>query len=415
MAPEMPVGKRIQQYRIRRGLTQEVLAGRVGLSTSWLSQVERGIRGVDKWQTIIDLAEVLRCDPRDLVGSHLNLAPNGGLPFKALPDLRAVLTGYDSFLAAVDTEKAAEAGATRDVDEVPGFQRRVDEANRLYQAGRYEEAARGLVQLVGDVEHARWELPRDQRDMVFGVLAETYQAIAKTLTKVHETELSWVAAERAASAAERSEDMRLVAATAYHLGHCLRRAGRVREALSVSERAYGAVIRHMRDGQDSGLLGLAGGLTLTSVIAAASADDRPAVRELINRAAHLADRLGRDGNDYWFAFGPTNVRIHQIWIGVELGEPREAIRVGESIEAAALPSGLVGRRTAIMIDMARAYGQVRMDAAAMNMLLDAERLSAQTVRYSHFVRELLRELLRREHRATTPQLRPLAERIGLLD
>ena len=35
----------------------------------------------------------------------------------------------------------------------------------------------------------------------------------------------------------------MIAATAYHLGHSLRRAGRVQEALTVSERAYEAVMR----------------------------------------------------------------------------------------------------------------------------------------------------------------------------
>lgn len=102
MPSDMPIGKRIQSYRIRRSLTQEVVVGRVGRSVSWLSQVEGGVRSVDKWQTILELAEVLKCDPRDLVGRRMNLAPNGGVPFRALPDLRAILTGYDSLLTAVE-------------------------------------------------------------------------------------------------------------------------------------------------------------------------------------------------------------------------------------------------------------------------------------------------------------------------
>lgn len=43
MRPEMPIGERIAIYRRRRGLTQLVLAGLIGRSESWLSQVERGI------------------------------------------------------------------------------------------------------------------------------------------------------------------------------------------------------------------------------------------------------------------------------------------------------------------------------------------------------------------------------------
>lgn len=329
MAPDMPIGKRIQMYRLRRGLTQEILAGRVGRSTSWLSQVERGIRSVEKWATILELADVLKCDPRDLVGRSLNLAPNGGVAFKALPDLRSLLTGYDSLLTAVDNAKVAGVtdGAAYDVAEM---QRRADDANRQYQAGHYEESARELVRLVGDAEHARWEVSASERRAMFGVLAQAYQAVAKTLTKVHETELSWVAAERAASAAERSEDARLVAATAYHLGHSLRRSGRVQEALTVSERAYEAVMRQWGNGsRDESVLGLAGGLTLTSVIAAASADDGPAIRELMNRAEYLGDQLGHDANTTGSHSGrPMSafIRYGRAWRRASHAKPSASVR-----------------------------------------------------------------------------------------
>ena len=59
----------------------------------------------------------------------------------------------------------------------------------------------------------------------------------------------------------------------------------------------------------------------------------------------------------------------------------------------------------VFIDLARGYTQQRKDAAAVNMLLEAERLAPEAVRYQVIVKEMLRELLRREHRASTPQLR----------
>lgn len=37
------IGDRIAAYRKRRGLSQAALAGLVGRSESWLSQVERGV------------------------------------------------------------------------------------------------------------------------------------------------------------------------------------------------------------------------------------------------------------------------------------------------------------------------------------------------------------------------------------
>jgi hypothetical protein len=56
----------------------------------------------------------------------------------------------------------------------------------------------------------------------------------------------------------------------------------------------------------------------------------------------------------------------------------------------------------------------RKDAASVNMLLQAERLSPELVRYGGRPRELLTQLLKREHRASTPELRPLAQRAGII-
>ena len=65
----MQIGERIAAYRKRRGMSQDALAGLVGMSRSWLSQVERGIHTVDRLSTLTDLAAVLRVDVADLSGA----------------------------------------------------------------------------------------------------------------------------------------------------------------------------------------------------------------------------------------------------------------------------------------------------------------------------------------------------------
>jgi hypothetical protein len=50
----------------------------------------------------------------------------------------------------------------------------------------------------------------------------------------------------------------------------------------------------------------------------------------------------------------------------------------------------------------------------VNTLLEAEQEAPEAVRFNALVHETLRELLRREHRRSTPQLRELAHRLGLL-
>jgi transcriptional regulator with XRE-family HTH domain len=62
-------GQRIARARRRRGLSQAVLAGLVGRSEPWLSQVERGKRGVDSHSVLVRLAKILRVDIEELTGS----------------------------------------------------------------------------------------------------------------------------------------------------------------------------------------------------------------------------------------------------------------------------------------------------------------------------------------------------------
>ena len=90
--------------------------------------------------------------------------------------------------------------------------------------------------------------------------------------------------------------------------------------------------------------------------------------------------------------------IHAISAWLKLGDPRTATETGEALDLAAMPVGLVGRRTQVNLDLARAYAMTRKDAAAVNLLLAAERLSPQLVRYDLATGDVLTELLRREHR-----------------
>ena len=405
----MSVGERIAIYRRRRGLSQLALANLIGRSEAWLSQVERGIRHVDRLSVIIRLAQMLRVTVEDLVGQPFSLAPNGGVEYRAIPALRAALTDYEVIPATFGTV-TRDAGPLRDLT---SLQRNADQANRLYQAAHYEEAGLLLSRLIGEAQRAARELTGDARRAAFGVLAQTYHVTAKTLTKVGETELAWIAAERFLPAVERAESPLLLAASAYHLGHVFLRAGQVDQAIGVTM----AAARALEPGLASATpehLSAWGALHLTAVIAVARQDDRVAVRQLLGEARATADRLGQDRNDFWTAFGPTNVALHEVSTAVELGDAGKVVRKGEALDPSCFPLGLLGRRAQVFIDLARGYTQQRKDAAAVNMLLEAERIAPEAVRYQVIVKEMLRELLRREHRASTPQLRPLAARVGIV-
>ena len=160
-------------------------------------------------------------------------------------------------------------------------------------------------------------------------------------------------------------------------------------------------------------LSVYGALHLAAATAAAATFAQATTGSLLATARGIADRTS-EANHMGTAFGPVNVAIHAISASLRVGDPRTATETGEALDPAALPAGLVGRRTQVNLDLARAYAMTRKDAAAVNLLLAAERLSPQLVRYDPATRGVLTELLRREHRPSTPELRPLAGRAGVI-
>jgi transcriptional regulator with XRE-family HTH domain len=92
------LGARIAAYRRRRGLSQAALAGLIGRSESWLSQVERGVRSVDRLSVLLDLARVLRVDVEALTGRPWQYAPNGSALAGGLSSVRKALTTYGGLL-----------------------------------------------------------------------------------------------------------------------------------------------------------------------------------------------------------------------------------------------------------------------------------------------------------------------------
>lgn len=61
-------GRRLREVRLRKGVTQEWLAGVAGMSEAYISNMEHGFK-VPSLTTIIRLAVALDCKVMDLVGA----------------------------------------------------------------------------------------------------------------------------------------------------------------------------------------------------------------------------------------------------------------------------------------------------------------------------------------------------------
>lgn len=397
MATEGPIGARVRLYRRRRGLSQAALAGLVGRSESWLSQVERGIRSVDRLSVLIDIARILHVDVETLAGRPFSLAPNGGPELVELDELHAALGAYPGLHRRDTVPMTLEDMRTT-----------IAEVHRHQQGARYAQAASMLPDLIRSIDTIVSEAGNRVSPATLHIQCSVYISTAKLVRKVGDAQLAWVTGDRAATAAIRAEDPLLAAAAAYQVAGGFLKRDRIAEAEEL------AITTAEQVAETSPLgLSLRGALVLLAAVIAARRNDRVEAMTRLRHATRLSETLGHDGNHGWTGFGPTNVRIHTVTAAVELGNAAEAIAIADDLDTKELPDGLLSRRAQVHIDAAWAYTQRRQDAAAVVNLLEAERIAPQTLRYNIVVRELLREMLKRERRSATPGLRSLAERAGV--
>lgn len=169
---------------------------------------------------------------------------------------------------------------------------------------------------------------------------------------------------------------------------------------------------------DSGLAWVTADRAITaaneSEHAAARRDDNTTAQAALGKAGQLAEQLGCDGNWLWTAFGPTNVAIHQLSVHARLGSAKQAMELGATIDTDGLPTVLRGRRSRVHLELSWAAAKQADDALAVLHLLEAERVAEQAVSRNASARKLLSILVKRERRGATPGLRGLAARAGLL-
>ncbi|MGY3515979.1 helix-turn-helix domain-containing protein [Micromonospora sp. PTRAS2] len=394
---ELPPGRRVAQWRVRRGLTQQMLADRLGKSKSWVDKVERGVRALDKVSTLQELAVVLRVDTSVLLGRDVQ-PPEVTERVEGVERIRAALSTYDIALGA---------GAARSVV-LPAdrLARDVTHAWITFQHARYPQAVVLVPGLLAAAQRVHAEDPDPGR----AVLVEAYRVTASLLVKLGEGELGWLAADRAMGAA--AGEPVLVAAACVQLGQALRASGRARAARSVT---LAAAYRIAPPDPDDGIpaeLSLCGTLLVQAALAAARDGDHRSVADLLDEAGDLAARVG-DGHDHHAtAFGPTAVDVARAAAAVELGAARDAVAWHEkAVRRNAWRWLPPEHRAAHLLDAARAYLRAGDPRGAGRVLLDAERAAPAELRHRPAARQVIAQVTRTPHAPAT--LVQLALTLGL--
>ncbi|MDI5962935.1 helix-turn-helix domain-containing protein [Streptantibioticus silvisoli] len=384
LGDHLSIGERIAFHRKRRGYTQQVLAGLVGRSTDWLAKAEAGRRKPPRIDMLAELARVLRVPLGELVGQPVLMEDD-----RQQDDVPAVRDALMSprRLSRLLFGPEAEAqlpspGPTRELVE-----QRWDD----YQAGRLGNVIAGLpglLQTAQELEDRAARSAGERRDC-WAVSARVHHLAATTLAKIGESDISWLAAERAMRAADESGDPLVLASAARAGTHALLANGRYDDAMELGHTA--AVWLSARvDQNDPAALSLLGMVHLRAAIAAARRQDRSTATSLLNQAEALADQLGSDENYWQTSFGPTNVVLHRLSAELDLDNISYVVEHGQ-IEVDHMPPE---RGVSHRIDYARALALAGQGDRALAELRAAEDTSAQLVRNNPRVRDTLRDLIK---------------------
>lgn len=399
------VGERIAYHRKRLGLSQVEFAGLIGRSDSWVSQVERGVRGIDRLSVLQKVADALNVPVNELRDDEIEDA-SAELP-EAFGALRLALTGHPAINVVLGStpqpltnERAEQLRQMR------------EQVWPLVHASRYNELAPLVARLIPELEEAvRADASGDQVEGARELLTDTYQAVSAMMAKLGETDAAWVAADRAALTAEAMHDPLAVAASLFRMAHAFLTLGQISQAQAVAD----AVIRGLeeRTSQEATpeVLSLCGAFHLVSAIAAARDNDRELAHKHVDRAREVSDNLGTDRDDFGTEFGPTNVALHAVGVAVELGDAGQALDLAQQIDAERLSPE---RQARYNLDLAQAHAMRRQIGEALHCLEEAERLTPEQTRTHRAARAVARELIQLSGSRPRPELRELAERLGVL-
>lgn len=393
------LGRKIAFYRSQRGLSQRDFAAMIERSETWVSQVERGARRIDRMTVLRRVADVLGVPLGELAADTAVVAAVHQRPEPAI-SLRMLLSSSLTLALAIDPPVEAA-----DLDEV---QSRVARAWELAHAAAYEDLVPLLTALIPALEAASRTSKGSAKRRTLVALAKTYHAVAAALAKLGESDAAWVAADRAIAVAERAGDRLLMAEGAFRLVLVFQADRRHDQAEHTAHTAVEA-LEPLAAAADLAAISLQGVLWLQLALIAARRNDPGQAEQRLTCAREAAARLGADRNDYDTEFGPTNVAIQEVAVAVELGDAGTALHRASRIDTRSLSPE---RQARLLIDVGRAHLQRHHHREAVRALLDAETLTPEQVRQHKLVRSLLLDLGRTEHRSDAA-LRDLALRCGI--
>jgi len=382
------LGARLRRLRRERGLSQEELAERAGISAEMVRKTEQGAR-YPRLPSLRSLADALDVPLSELADRRPRL--DGRAQGASVLALRNALLAP----SAIGGLGIAEESAAMTPQEL---QAAVDDAGATYWEG---DLARLTAMLPGLISAGR--ATRDEcGPAAAGPLAQAYDLMASLLVHLGKEDLAAVAAERAIAAAASGDDERLHATMQGTYAWVLLHQGRLEEAERIAvaaaeriEPSFTAPAEHIA----------AWGSLLMTAVGPGAAAGSDSVDDYIRLAAAGAERLGHRVRIWQTSFAPASVHMQATYAYAVRREPGKALESARKIQPGDLPGTISRGRH--LLDVAQAHLDAGHAKAATSVLTEARGMAPAWFRHQGVARLLVSDLLEQQKRLTRT-LRELA-------
>ncbi|MGW2203431.1 helix-turn-helix domain-containing protein [Streptomyces sp. NPDC001774] len=404
-ADPMRFGQRMQILRQRRGMTREVLAGLLGMSESWVKDLERGRSQAPGLETVYRIAEALRVrDLADLTGRpnmHVDLFTGPGHP-----RLGAVRAAVDSF--GLTTTRQAPSPAHLAARLARAWAARHSAPNHREVIGSL------LPDLIRDAQLAvkQAQAPADWR-AAQAVLAEVYSLAQFFLAYQPDASLLWRVAERSMVAAQQADDPHTIGVSAWLLAQAHRDSGpgHYDAADSINLEALAYLEPMLPDATDD-VLAIAGALTFEAGYTAARRGETATAWRYWDQAQTMAARLPAAYYHPVTSFSQAIMGAHAVTVAVELHAGPESVRQAARADADTIPSR--PRRARHRIEQARGYQLDGQPDVAIATLAQAHEAAPETIRYNGYARSIILQETESKGADRRRRASELAVKVGLL-
>ncbi|KPM54857.1 transcriptional regulator [Frankia sp. R43] len=408
MVDEPAPGTHLQNLRRRRGLSQEGLADRAGLSVSTIRKIEQG--GNARLETFHILARALDAETSSLFqpGSPDPIAEHEESNKLNLIPLRQVLTPVIGLAGAVTfgaeaPAESREASLRADLSEAVG----------RYRADDFEAVAAMLPGMIRQSHSLVNRAADEERATLLRLRAEIFQLAGLFLTQVRQYDLAYAAIRDAINDATAVGDNLTAAFGAISQAWLFIRQGRFVDAESLAGDIASKIEPRMSTATDEDLSAW-GWLLLRGSAAAIRNNRQDSSDEFLSLADVAASRVSAarapdHHNQYLTTFGPAVVAMKRAESMMVMGDARGVLRLAENI-----PHPRSGRRRSDnlsrhLLDVAAAHTDLRDYRDATDVLVQLRKNSPEWLRHQRKAKDILLILLRSRKRSLSQELRDLAD------